>query len=139
MPHRGRDTVALETMIGFCTLAVGMICLTCLVGKGELKGVTVLMNHLGPMELWAAAWITSGASLLYGCKMRDKKIIEYSSLMTSVMWGLLSWYAYPYFSTYTLTCVISPIIAAFSGRIFWYQSVVAKVASNGRSSEAFRG
>jgi hypothetical protein len=138
MPQRGRDTIALETMIGLSTISIGLLCLTYFAGSGEIEGIVSLMRRLAPIELWSAAWISVGSALLYGCSTRNRVVIEYASLMTAGLWAVLTYHAIPFFRLYTLTCALAPIFTIFSGSIYFYHSRIAAKARNGRSPQTIR-
>ena len=125
MPDRGRDSYYLESMIGFCNLAIGLLCVI-FQAEGPDKSVVDLFRTMAPPGVWAVLWGVTGAVLLYGSSTGSNRMIGWGAFISAGLWGSVAFNSLRDPRYFPMASALTPIFFTYSGAIFVYQSFVAK-------------
>jgi hypothetical protein len=138
MPYRGRDTFYVESLIAWCNVAAGLLCIFVKPPVWETNILTLFVS-IAPIELWAVIWIFVGASQFYGFTKRSLKWVEYGAVVSAALWIVVTVNVVRSGAgLYPMTCIFAPTLAFYSGLVYFYQARTA-AHNYGRSAQTARG
>jgi hypothetical protein len=124
---KGRDSLLLEMQIGSCNLSMFTVCML-ITHYDTYSYMERMFGDYFTMQVWATLWVTCGVSLIVACWYRHRPCIEWFSMSSCAMWGVVSYKSLSNFQEFPTMACISPVICLFSGIVYMYHMRVSHLA-----------